>query len=268
MDERLISQIEELGLSNKEARVYVANLMLGAAGVQQIADTSGIKRVTTYVILESLVSLGLVSQTSKAKKTLFNAEAPSNLSRLLEKREQSLRDQKTQLAELLPELDALKTLPKESPNVKFYDGAEGIKTVVKTFIAESKTAGVEELYGMSNLDQLYTFFPEIAQAQSNPDRVDAGIHSKIIYTSAKGALYAKSDAAKNREARFVKPDEYPINGDMAIVGDRIAMVSLTGPKPVGVIITNPELARTWTTLFMLAWAQADGLDRDSQHESA
>jgi sugar-specific transcriptional regulator TrmB len=51
MNEELIGQIEELGLSNKEARVYVANLMLGPAGVQQIADASGIKRVTTYVIL-------------------------------------------------------------------------------------------------------------------------------------------------------------------------------------------------------------------------
>ena len=119
MNEDLVRQVEELGLSNKEARVYIANLMLGAAGVQQIADTSGIKRVTTYVILESLVNLGLVSQTTHAKKTLFNAEAPDNLQRLLEKREQSLRDQKQHLRDLLPHLKKLKTLTKTAPTVKF-----------------------------------------------------------------------------------------------------------------------------------------------------
>src|SRR5947209_5718152 len=131
MDDQLISQVEELGLSNKESRVYVANLMLGAAGVQQIADASGIKRVTTYVILESLVSLGLVSQTTKAKKTLFNAESPENLRRLLDKKEQSIKEQKHQLEELLPQLGKLSTLPKDVPSVKFYDGAESIQTINK-----------------------------------------------------------------------------------------------------------------------------------------
>jgi sugar-specific transcriptional regulator TrmB len=256
MDERLISQIEELGLSNKEACVYLANLMLGPAGVQQIADASGIKRVTTYVILESLVSQGLVSQTTKAKKTLFNAEAPENLKRLLEKREQSLRDQQHQLTELLPELNSLKMLPKEVPNVKFYDGAEGIKTVVKTVIAESKAAGVKEVYGMTNLDHLYTFFPEIAAAQSNPDRLEANIHSSIIYTYSKGQTYKLNDTDKNREARYLDQAEFPLSGDTAIFGERVAMVSLTGPRPVGVIITNKEIAQTMTTLFQLAWQAA------------
>jgi sugar-specific transcriptional regulator TrmB len=253
MNEQLISQIEELGLSNKEARVYVANLMLGPAGVQQIADASGIKRVTTYVILESLVGLGLVSQTTKAKKTLFNAEAPENLSRLLERREDQLKEQKQQLKALMPELTSLKSLPKESPDVKFYDGAEGIKTVVKSFIAESKATGVKELYGMSNLDQLYSFFPEISAAESNPDRVRAGLHSKIIYTTIRGQIYQPYDSQKNREAKYVSPDDYVINGDMGIVGDRVAMVSLTGPKPVGLIITNHELAQSMKSLFEMAW---------------
>ncbi len=267
MDEKLISQIEELGLSNKEARVYVANLMLGAAGVQQIADASGIKRVTTYVILESLVSQGLASQTSKGKKTYFNAEAPENLKRLLEKREQSLRDQKVQLKELLPMLEALKSLPKDSPDVKFYDGAEGIRTVFKTFIKESRAAGITELFGMSNLDQLYAFFPEIEAAKSNPDRVSAGIHSKIVYCSTKGPIYSHVDETMNRESRFVTPDRFPIDGDVTVMGDRISMVSLTGPKPVGVVITNKELARTMRTVFELAWIAASSEEAKDQPQN-
>src|SRR4051812_25054594 len=83
MNDELIASIEDLGLSQKEARVYLANLMLGPATVQKIADQSGIKRVTTYVILESLNNLGLVSQSTKGKKTYFVAEEPSHLRRLL-----------------------------------------------------------------------------------------------------------------------------------------------------------------------------------------
>jgi sugar-specific transcriptional regulator TrmB len=253
MNEDLIKHVEELGLSNKEARVYIANLMLGPAGVQQIADTSGIKRVTTYVILEALVNLGLVSQTSHAKKTLFNAEAPDNLHRLLEKREQSLRDQKQQLEELLPQLKKLKTLPKTTPTIKFYDGNEGIRTVVKTVIQESKEAGVKQVYGVSNLDELHTVFPEIAAAETNPDRVSAGIRSRIIYTSDRGPIYEQGDTNKLRESRYVSSEDYPIHGDMAIVGDRVAMVSFAGIQPIGVIIQSPELSQMLLNLFNLAW---------------
>ena len=256
MNEEIISQVEELGLSNKEARVYVANLMLGAAGVQQIADTSGIKRVTTYVILESLVNLGLVSQTSKAKKTLFNAESPEQLRRLLQRREQSLRDQKQQLEDLMPELNNLKSLPKDVPSVKLYDSAEGIRTVMKTVIDEASAAGVKQLYGMSNLDQVYAFFPEIAAQTSNPDRIRAGIMGQYIYTSANGPVKNRNDKAYNRISRYVPLDKYPLNGDMTIIDETVVMLSLSGTRPLGIIIRSRELSRAMHSLFLLAWEAA------------
>jgi sugar-specific transcriptional regulator TrmB len=114
-DQLLISHVEELGLSNKEARVYLASLGLGPASVQKIADEAGIKRVTTYVILESLVGLGLVSQTVKGKKTYFVAEDPVNLERLIERRRQELKEQKQNFDHILPELQNLKMQPKDSP---------------------------------------------------------------------------------------------------------------------------------------------------------
>ena len=256
MDEQLIKQIEELGLSNKEARVYLANLMLGPAGVQQIADMSGIKRVTTYVILESLVNLGLASQTTKAKKTLFNAEAPENLGRLLQKREQSIHEQKLQLVELLPELAKLKSAPKEVPSVRFYDSAEGIRTVMKTFIAEGKTQGIKKIYGVSNLDQLYEFFPEIEASEANPDRLEAGIASQYLYASKRGSIYKDKDRGRNRQSRYVPIDKYPLNGDISVVGNRIALLSLSGTRPLGVVIESHELAKAMQGLLELAWEAA------------
>ncbi|HUC20668.1 MAG TPA: helix-turn-helix domain-containing protein [Candidatus Polarisedimenticolaceae bacterium] len=256
MNEEIISQVEELGLSNKESRVYLANLMLGPAGVQQIADASGIKRVTTYVILESLVNLGLVSQTAKAKKTLFNAESPENLRRLLQRREQSLHDQKQQLDDLMPELKSLKTLPKDAPVVKLYDSAEGLRTVMKTVIDEAKAAGEMQLYGMSNVDQFNAFFPEIAAGSSNPERVRAGIACQYIYTSNKGPVYPQVDKANNRVSRYVPIEKYPLNGDMTVIGNNIALMSMSGSRPLGVIIKSNELSRSMRGLFLLAWEGA------------
>jgi len=256
MNEELIKQVEDLGLSNKEARVYLANLMLGPAGVQQIADASGIKRVTTYVILEALVNLGLVSQSSHAKKTLFNAEAPDNLSRLLEKREQSLEDQKQHLQELLPQLTKLKTLPKDAPSVKFYDGLEGVQTINKMFFSAVEKMKPECIYGISNLDLLYQYFPQVEDEGANPERVKSGLKSRFIYTSSKGPIMKSTDKESNRESRFVPIEQYALECDMSIGGNLIALLALNTPKPVGIIIESEQIAAGFKSLFELAWGAA------------
>lgn len=257
MNDELIASIEDLGLSQKEARVYLANLMLGPATVQKIADQSGIKRVTTYVILESLNNLGLVSQSTKGKKTYFVAEEPSQLRRLLQKKEQAIKEQQGHFDAILPELNQLKTLPTESPNVRFYDTAEGIKTIMDSFLEAHKEAGV--LYGISNIDQVNAFFPEIEQLQGNPRRLKVGIHSKFLYTSLRGPVLHASDVERNRESRFVPLDKFPLNGDITILGDNIVMLSLSGNKPIGITIKSAELAKAQKVLFDLAWESASKL---------
>jgi HTH-type transcriptional regulator, sugar sensing transcriptional regulator len=262
MNEDLIKHVEELGLSNKEARVYIANLMLGPAGVQQIADTSGIKRVTTYVILESLAGLGLVSQSIHAKKTLFNAEAPDNLRRLLDKREQSLRDQKQQLDELLPQLRSLKVLSIDAPSVKFYDGFEGIQANNKNFFAAARKNNIKSIYGISNLDLLYKYFPDIEDQGANPDRVSAGIKSKFLYTSSKGPIMKATDKAKNRESRYVPLEKYSLDCDISIAGNTTALLSLGASKAIGIMIESEQVARGLQSLFDLAWEAAAPYNTD------
>jgi sugar-specific transcriptional regulator TrmB len=256
MDEQLISNLQDLGLSDKESRVYIANLALGPSSVQKIADQAGIKRVTTYVILESLVSLGLVSQSVKGKKTFFIAEDPVSLSRLIAKREEELKDQKANFDAILPQLQGLKNLPQDSPSVKFYDGAEGIKSIVKTFYRSVDAEGVKKVYGISNIDQLWSMFPEFREAESNPSRIKSGITSQIIYTTKEGPIFGLNDASKLRESRYVPVDKYPLNGDISIVGSHLLLISLTGPKPVAVTIKSQEIVNGMLAFFHLAWEAA------------
>ncbi|HSX41402.1 MAG TPA: helix-turn-helix domain-containing protein [Candidatus Saccharimonadales bacterium] len=262
MNEQLIAQVEELGLSNKEARVYVANLMIGPSGVQQIADASGIKRVTTYVILESLVSLGLVSQTNQGKKTLFNAESPENLRRLLEKKEESLKEQKSQLDELLPELKNLRSLPKEAPTVKFYDGADAIMSIYQELPAIIKKYNVRESMGISNLEKLYKFFPEIDYAKANPRRVEAKVHSRFIYTTQEGPVLKDSDKEKLRESRFIPSAKFPFSSDIGVIGNFITILSLEGARPTGVTIESESIAKDFGVIFDLAWEASKKYNRN------
>lgn len=255
MDEQLISHVEDLGLSNKEAKVYVAALMLGPSPVQKIADFASVKRVTAYVILEALANLGLVSQTVQGKKTFFVAEEPESLRRLLDKKQQSLKEQATGFESLLPELKKLKGLPQETPGVQFYDSPEGIRALFSSFFAAHKL-DTDLVYGISNLDQLREFFPELADAPANPERTKHGLRSRYIYTSERGPIYRDSDKSQNRESRWLPPDKYNINGEINIIGNHVIMLSFSGTRPIGVSINSADIAKGMTAIFELAWEAA------------
>ena len=256
-DQALISHIEELGLSNKEARVYLACLSIGPSSVQRIADESGIKRVTTYVILESLVGLGLVSQSIKGKKTYFVAEDPINLERLIDRRAQELKEQRHNFDHILPQLQGLKQQPKDSPTVKFYDSTDGIKTILNSFLEQAKRPGIDRVYGFSNLDLVLSFFPEFRENMANPWRSKAGIHSQFLYTCKEGPVMRETDEIRNRESRWLPADKFPMVGDYTIVGDSILMLSLGAATPIGITINSHELADGLKALFMAAWEAAE-----------
>jgi hypothetical protein len=87
--------------------------------------------------------------------------------------------------------------------------------------------------------------------------VEAGISSQLLYTSAKGPIYKTGDETRNRESRYIPVDKFPIYGDMTIVGNRVGMITLSGTRPIGVVIESEELASTLKSMFELAWGSAE-----------
>ena len=61
----LHKQLQDAGLNETEAKIYLATLELGETNVGRIADKSGIKRTTIYLSLENLIKKGLISMIKK-----------------------------------------------------------------------------------------------------------------------------------------------------------------------------------------------------------
>lgn len=118
----LIEKLQESGLNEKEAKVYVAVLELGEATIAKITKKSGIKRSTVYDTLENLKKSGLISQTNKGKRPIFLAENP-------EKLVSSLEEKKRNLEKTLPELLSIMNLLDKKPRIRYFEGLAGVKKV-------------------------------------------------------------------------------------------------------------------------------------------
>src|SRR3990167_4868713 len=94
----MLKELQDIGLSEKESRVYLAALELGRATADQLAKQAKIKRPTTYVQLESLMKMGLMSTYEEDKKAYFAPESPELLRRLLHKQKENIESKERDLA--------------------------------------------------------------------------------------------------------------------------------------------------------------------------
>lgn len=241
----LAAKVQMLGLSDKEAKVYVAALFLGPASVQKIAEQADINRATAYVILEQLGELGLVAQSTEGKKTVFVAEGPETLARLFDLQMEAVKARRRELEAILPELkSAQRADTNKAPVVRFYKGQEGVQSLVGELQRNIKPGS--EVYTMSNYDEVEKVVPELFK--SNPaKRVKKKVSSKVFYSYSKDI---PTDAKLMRQTVKV---EDPIKADIALLEDWASFCTYSGKDSLGVLIESAEIVGALRQLFELAW---------------
>ena len=122
--------LQKIGLSDKDAEVYLACLELGTQPASVIAKKAGLKRPTTYLILEGLLKKGLVSEYTGSSVKYFTSVSPEYLLNFVEKQKRELTSHQRELERYLPQLQSLTNPYSINPKVRFYEGVEGIERVM------------------------------------------------------------------------------------------------------------------------------------------
>jgi sugar-specific transcriptional regulator TrmB len=239
-------ELVSLGLSEKEAKVYLAALDLGPETVQKIAQKAGVNRPTAYVQIESLKEKGLMSQFEKGKKTFYVAESPERLSSLLNAFEKELEFKRAETSRILPALLDVFAGAGERPKVRFLEGVEGLKTIQQEFLKSKE----KKIYGFTNLDELFKLIPD--QDTYSKKRASSGIESFMIYTKKDGPVENASDVKRLRTAKFMSLEKMPIRADLSIFDNKIILANYKS-KPVGIIIENEGMAETLKAMFKFIW---------------
>ncbi len=240
-------KLSKFGLSEKEARVYLACLELGPSSVMTIAVRAELKRPTTYLVLDDLVAKGLVSIVPREKKKLFVAESPERI-------RGSLEEKLYEIQNILPQLRMLYNQKAARPAVVLYEGKEAI---VKAY-QEIVVSGEKEILSFFSIDDISKEFFDSFQLFIKMMKDHPSIISKeIAYASNLNHYYLKTvDTLPNHQIRLVR-NKHRFFTDNIIYLDKIAIFSFA--KRFVTVIESQDIVDSFRALFGLAWQGAEPL---------
>jgi sugar-specific transcriptional regulator TrmB len=239
--------LKNLGLNDKEIKIYLACLRLGPSPVRKIAQESGVNRGTAYDILRSLIKLGLVSYYHKDKNQYFIAENPEKLKEALDQKQKDLEKTKLEISEIIPQLRSIYDDASNEPVVKFYEGELGIKKVLQDVLSHCDKSQDQNkeyyVYSSSTLKKyLYDTYPEFSN-----DRIKANIKVKVISIGPGGETRGLDE--RKWLTRKESAPTYTL-----IYNGKVAMISVDlNNKPIGVIIEDFNIFQTQRILFEFIW---------------
>lgn len=244
-NQALIHSLVGLGLTDKEASVYITALSLESATAYRIAEISRLKRPTVYVLLEELRRKGLVLKTPHPKKALFSARP---MTEYLAEEESRL----AQVQSLLPRFEALRQKPGTA--VYFYSGLNGIRDALGYKFKSMSGKTYLSFYG--NLDGMSQ---ELQNAYDNWDKeaINAGIKFRVIRARGKeqNTSHLTTSEKISVEERYVDARSYPSSISFEIAED---FIRITDAKELtATIIEGKETAHALSLAFEIIWSMAE-----------
>lgn len=239
----LQSILEDIGLSEKETKIYLALLELKEALPSTISKKSGTKRPTTYLILDELLKKGLASKVKKQGYYYFQATTPHNL---LEDEYRKYHN----LEQALPELLKLHEIYSVKPQVSYFEGKEGLIRIMEDTLTTKTDLLCWADVSLATETVLKDYYPSYVKK-----KVQRGIWLRGIFCSDKAAEeFQKKSKEELREVYLIPKKDFPFKNEINIYDDKVAIIS--HEDKIGVIIQNKNIADTQRAIFEFAFKYA------------
>lgn len=249
----MIKELEAIGLTNGEARVYKALCELGNSSAGPICDASKVHRSIIYQILEKLLEKGIISVITEDKTKKYQAAPPTVLLQFVEQEQENLETKKKNLISIFPTITHLQASGKRS-TATLYSGFQGVLTA--TFnILEKLKAGEE--YIMVNIPAIQPEYHHAMWEKFHAIREEKKIKSKHLYNKGYSTKHLEErNARKGMDARIMPIDFHSPPTYYAVYKDVTMIILSQGETPLVIEIVNKEIADGFRTYCDWLWKQS------------
>jgi DNA-binding MarR family transcriptional regulator len=138
MEEEIIQKLAAIGLTEGEAKTYLALLSLGTSTVGPIVDKSGVSASKVYQIIDRLMHKGLASMIVDQDTKKFTASDPSMIITYLEQEKARIESYESSINSIMPMLKLKKDSSEKQPVVEFTTGKKGFEAFLNEIIYSAK----------------------------------------------------------------------------------------------------------------------------------
>jgi sugar-specific transcriptional regulator TrmB len=133
------------------------------------------------------------------------------------------------------------------PNVLYFEGKQGIIDIYKDMLAQS-----QDIRGWTDIQKIQ---------ETIGDFMDEFIRERMEKKITSYAIMPKNpvnqEYAKKNQMRNVKfSDHLPIDGEIRIYGDKVAVITFHDEKPVGFVFSGSVITAVFRAVFEHAWQGA------------
>lgn len=234
-----IQELQELGLTKNEAKVYTALLELGSTTAGEVIKKTKLHRNIVYDNLERLVEKGLVDFVTIKKIKHFEVSSPNELRDFIQKQKQEILRKESLVKELLPKIEEeISTERKQDASI--FKGRRAVKNVIEN-ITQSKTEvlvlgtgwGMKEIMG----DYYEQWHLKLKQHK---------IKAKILLPENKKGFYLKPFIARYIHEKDVLPST------ICVYENKVLNV-IWEDEPLAILIYSNKLADSYRNYFEVLW---------------
>ena len=256
MDAPLVRTLADLGLTNYEAKVYLALTRRGSSTAAETARVAGIPRQRIYDVLSSLVTRGLAS-SRPGQVAKYVATPPTDaIERLVADHRQKLehleRESRVLVDALAPAFDEgqehedpleyIEVLrDRRAINHRFGELQAGIENEILVFTKPPYATPPEENVEGLEVTQTHTVY---------------AVYELSIFDDAENVGGVRQFIEAGEQARFV--ESLPLK--LVIIDERIVLFGMEDPVAAGpdltmLVVEHPALAKILRIAFMKVWEE-------------
>ncbi len=241
--------VESIGLSDKEASVYLSLLSFDYLKVSDLAKKVDIHRVALYAVLDNLIQKGLANKFKKSGATYFSALSPKRLLNYMDREREDMEaryeKQRKLLEEMIPKIESTRFEQSDKPHVQFYEGKKGMREAYEDTLTAQETirayANVQTMH-----EALPNFFPKYYKR-----RTDAKIAIRAIMPNNTASQErAEKDPQELRQSRFLT-DDNTFSPEVNIYNNKVLITSWK--EQMAIIIESKEYADLQKSIYDQLW---------------
>jgi len=238
-------ELEQLGLTKIESRVYGALISLGSTTTGPLVKKTELHRATVYDALKRLMEKGLVTFIIKEKTKYFRVVNPEHFLDLIQEKKLEIENKEKTARKIIEKLNQIKEQAKIKESASIFQGKRGVKTIFedilnyKEYLAFASGGKFKEVLGI--------YFDQF-QIKKRQKKIKSLI---LIDEALKGSDYVKSIRG---EIRFL-PKEYNYPTATFIYENKVAFFVFT-EYPTAFLIESKEVAESYRSYFELLWKLA------------